>query len=564
MITRTTRIQLLIFALVTVVTVSLIVTNYLHVPARLGLGAIRVTAEFEAAGGLYENANVTYRGVTVGRVEAVELTDDGVAARMRINSSAHVPADVTATVQSMSAVGEQYVDLVPPDGSAGQALLRNGDVIGKDRTAVGQDVAGLLDEADQLVSTLADSRLKELLAETFKAFNGSGPELARLVESARLLVDEANANWPQTEALIDRSAPLLEAQIRSGDDIRAAADGLARLTTELRGADAQFRNVLATVPGTAETAQETFDGIRPSFPALAASLANFGRVGVIYRKSIEHALVVFPALFQALLTVAYGVPKDEGGKLDFKIDLGDPPPCSVGFLPPTEIRSPADTTLRDLPLDMYCKVPHNDPSVVRGARNYPCQEFPGKRAPTVQLCRDPEGYKPLGTNPWRGPTIPVGTPVTDGRNILPPNHYPYIPPENDPDPGIPYAPGFYPPDAPPPGPGPAPHQPWQPFPPPPDGPPPAVTPYLPPAPFPPQDPLLPYPAEIPPPPPPVGTGPVPPGNPPQAAGPQVTVYDQQTGKFVDPDGNVGVYAPGAEKLRPAETWVDLMLDPRQI
>jgi phospholipid/cholesterol/gamma-HCH transport system substrate-binding protein len=566
MIDRLTRIQLLIFAVVTAVTVGLLATYYLHLPARLGLGAYRVTAEFDAAGGLYDHANVTYRGVTVGRVEKVELTDDGVAARMRMESGVRIPGNVTATVKSMSAVGEQYVDLVPPEGEATESVLANGAVIGKDRTAIGQDVAGLLREADELVSSLSNTRLRELLRETFNAFNGSGPELARLIESARLLVDEANANWPETERLIDQAGPLLEAQIRAGDDIRSLADGLARFTSELRQADPQVRSVLATAPGAADTAHQTFAGIRPSFPVLAASLANFGRIGVIYRDSIEHVLVVFPALFQVLITVAYGVPKDEGGKLDFKIDLGDPPPCSVGFLPPTQIRSPADTTVRDLPYDMYCKVPHNDPSTVRGARNYPCMEFPGKRAPTVQLCRDPEGYKPLGSNPWRGPPIPPGTPVTDGRNILPPNHYPYIPPENDPDPGRPYAPGFYPSEGPPPGPGPAPHQPWQPFPPPPDGPPPAVTPYLPPDPFPPQPPMLPYPAEIPPPPPPVGTGPAPQasGDQPLASGaPTVATYDQQTGTFVTPDGDVGVYAPGADNIRPAETWVDLMLDPRQ-
>ncbi len=73
---------------------------------------------------------------------------------------------------------------------------------------------------------------------------------------------------------------------------------------------------------------------------------------------------------------------------------------------------------------MYCKTAQNDAAAVRGARNYPCQEFPGKRAPTVALCRDPKGYVPIGTNPWRGPPIPYGTPMTNGLNILPPNKYP--------------------------------------------------------------------------------------------------------------------------------------------
>ncbi|AMC66016.1 Mce family protein Mce4 [Mycobacterium tuberculosis variant africanum] len=109
----------------------------------------------------------------------------------------------------------------------------------------------------------------------------------------------------------------------------------------------------------------------------------------------------------------------------------------TGFLPPPLVRSPADESVREIPRDMYCKTAQNDPSTVRGARNYPCQEFPGKRAPTVQLCRDPRGYVPVGTNPWRGPPIPYGTEVTDGRNILPPNKFPYIPPGADPDPGVP-------------------------------------------------------------------------------------------------------------------------------
>jgi phospholipid/cholesterol/gamma-HCH transport system substrate-binding protein len=252
--------------------------------------------------------------------------------------------------------------------------------------------------------------------------------------------------------------------------------------------------------------------------------------------------------------------------------------------------------LRDLPTDLYCKVAQNDPMVVRGARNYPCQEFPGKRAPTIQLCRDPRGYVPVGNSPWRGPPVPIGTPMDvmeddtpeDGRNILPPNKFPYIPPQNDPDPGYPVAPGSVPPGVQP-GPGPAPHQPWPYIPPPNEGPPPPpLTAWIPPA---------PYPEAWPPPaippgwatnPPPVFAGPynvappapAPPAAPPPAAtiqpqasgghpleeqgdGTAYATYDQHTGVFVDPAGGTGVYAPGNPDLRPPENWVDLMLYPRQ-
>jgi phospholipid/cholesterol/gamma-HCH transport system substrate-binding protein len=410
---------------------------------------------------------------------------------------------------------------------------------------------------------VGNSRIQDLLRETFKAFNGSGPELARLIQSSRLLVDEANSNYGQTTQLIDQAGPFLDAQVRSGDDIKSLADGLARFTTELAHADPQLRSVLQTVPGATQAANTTFDGIRPSFPMLAANLANFGRIGVIYHKSIEQALVIFPALMAALITVGGGLPADEGGKLDFKVDLGDPPPCSTGFIPPPLIRSPADTTLRDLPTDLYCKTAQNDPAVVRGARNYPCQEFPGKRAPTIQLCRDPVGYVPIGTNPWRGPPVPYDYPVTNPRDITPPNKFPNIPPGADYDPGAPAVqlpPGVLP------GPGPAPNAPFPlPVPPNDNGPPPPWPYYAPPdqivppygrtapgapAPDAPQAPdAPPLPAE---------------GTPPQASAPRATTYDSRTGVFADPTGGTGVFAGGMNNGATAENWVDLMLDPRKV
>jgi phospholipid/cholesterol/gamma-HCH transport system substrate-binding protein len=572
---RLTKIQLVIFAVITALTLSVMAIFYLRLPATFGIGTYGVSADFVAGGGLYKNANVTYRGVAVGRVESVGLNPTGVTAEMRLNSGTPIPSNVTATVKSVSAVGEQYIDLVPPSTPT-STKLRNGSRIDRQNTRIGQDVADLLKRAETLVNSLGDTRLRELLHETFIAANGSGPELARLFESARLLVDEANANYPQVSQLIDQAGPFLQAQIRAGADIKSLSDGLARFTSEVRRADPQLRSTLAIAPSAVDEASTAFSGIRPSFPALAASLANLGRVGVIYHKSIEQLLVVLPALFAAITTAAGGAPQDEGAKLDFKLDLNDPPPCAVGFLPPPLMRTPADETVRELPKDMYCKTAQNDPSTVRGARNYPCQEFPGKRAPTVQLCRDPNGYVPVGRNPWRGPPVPYDTPVTNGLNVLPPNHFPYIPPGAEPDPGTPIV-GPPPPGVVP-GPGPLPNkQPaYDPAPPNDNGPPPPFTSWQPPG-VPPVPPQLPYPKWLPPPappeginPPPPGPGPEkpwgpPPGPQPQASGPSYATYDQTTGAFVDPAGGTGIFAAGVQGgsgASSAENWVDLMRDPR--
>ena len=83
--------------------------------------------------------------------------------------------------------------------------------------------------------------------------------------------------------------------------------------------------------------------------------------------------------------------------------INQPPPCLTGFLPASEWRSPADTSLAPLPSGTYCKIPQDyQGNVVRGARNYPCVDVPGKRAATPRECRSNKPYVPLGTNPWYG------------------------------------------------------------------------------------------------------------------------------------------------------------------
>ncbi len=164
---------------------------------------------------------------------------------------------------------------------------------------------------------------------------------------------------------------------------------------------------------------------------------------------------------------------------------------------------------------------------------------------------------PTGTNPWRGPPIPYGTPVTNGLNILPPNKFPFVPPGADPDPGIPIVgpppPGVIP------GPGPAPIQPaFDPPPPNDSGPPPGNPSWLPPN-YPPVPPQLPYPKFLEPPGPPLGTGPEP-----QASGTAYSIYDQTTGAFKDPAGGTGIFAPGISGASSAENWVDLMLAPKPL
>ena len=75
-ITRFVRMQLTIFAIVTVVALVAMAVYYVRLPAMAGVGRYDVTLELPSTGGIYTNANVSYRGVNVGKVKEVRLTSN--------------------------------------------------------------------------------------------------------------------------------------------------------------------------------------------------------------------------------------------------------------------------------------------------------------------------------------------------------------------------------------------------------------------------------------------------------------------------------------------------------
>ena len=131
-----------------------------------------------------------------------------------------------------------------------------------------------------------------------------------------------------------------------------------------------------------------------------------------YHKGLEQTLVIAP---QGITVAQAGLIFAPEGLLHFGLSINQPPPCLTGFVPASEWRSPADTSMAPLPSGTYCKIPKDVQNVVRGARNYPCMDVPGKRAATPKECRSNEPYIPLGTNPWYGdPNQIVNCPAPGG------------------------------------------------------------------------------------------------------------------------------------------------------
>ena len=393
MLTRLVRIQLGIFAVVGTIGVIAMVLFYIQAPTLLGIGRMTVTLQLPATGGLYRFSNVTYRGVQVGKVTAVNLTSDGAKATLSLNTSPKIPANLQADVRSVSAVGEQYVDLRPRTDSG--PYLRNGSTIAMRDTTIPQAVGHMLDQVSALVNTIPKQKLGQLLDESFQAFNGSGYDVGSLSDSSSRIADYSNAVADRTRTLIDDSGPFLDSQAQTTGAIRTWAHSFAGISDVLANDDSRFRTLLQNGPEAANEASRLLEQIKPTLPVLLANLTTIGQIGVTYHPGLEQLLVLLPPLV-AVEQTANG-PNWPNGLThgDFALTVDDPPICTVGFLPQSSWRSPDDETDIDTPDGLYCKLPQDSPISVRGARNYPCMDKPGKRAPTVEICKSDQPFMPL-------------------------------------------------------------------------------------------------------------------------------------------------------------------------
>jgi len=120
-----------------------------------------------------------------------------------------------------------------------------------------------------------------------------------------------------------------------------------------------------------------------------------------YHSGVEQLLVILPQASSIIQTLLAADPRLREFSRSTCLSTTRHPVLPA-FLPASEWRSPADMSPAPLPKGTYCKIPKDSTLAVRGARNLPCVDVPGKRAATPTECRSNKPYVPLGTNPWYG------------------------------------------------------------------------------------------------------------------------------------------------------------------
>jgi phospholipid/cholesterol/gamma-HCH transport system substrate-binding protein len=344
--------QLVAFALVTIVTVTYCAVTYVRLPEQFGLNRHIVTVLLGQTGDLYPNARVTLRGVTIGTVTRIDLTDVGASATLSVRDDVRIPEDSRISVRSMSAIGEQYLDFEPSIGRepAGGALAA-GDVVPAGRVRLPTDDSELLGKVNALAASVPSRDLSTTVGELSAALSGRSGELRWLLDSADGLVQALGDNVAPTRRLIDDLGPVLDTQRDLSPRIRSIAGDLATVTGQLRRSDPQLRGIIDKTP----------------------------------RPNVQQTLVMLPTALNDLQSAIYNTPIPNAAKLSFKTVVNDAPPCTTGFLGSRQ-REPNDLSPAPPAVDAYCKEPSSSRIGVRMGRNDPCPNDPARRSRTASGC----------------------------------------------------------------------------------------------------------------------------------------------------------------------------------
>ncbi|MGH3734084.1 MAG: MCE family protein [Micromonosporaceae bacterium] len=322
MITRTVRIQLIVFAIITLVGVSFVGLRYVGLADVIMRNTYLVKAHFTTSGGVFTNASVTYRGVPIGRVGKLTPIKDGLEIEMKLDKGTPIPKDLRAITTNRSAIGEQHIDLRPNTDSG--PYLKAGDVIPKQNTGIPLPVEELVLHLDKLATSVDPEDLSVLVNELGAAFEGNEAALERILDASELILEDANAHLPQTISLIRDGRTALETQELSGDAIRRWASGLAQLTKAVRDSDSDIRRVLANAPPAAKEVITLVRDMEPNIGVLLGNLITVNGITVRRIENVEMMLVVLPVSVAGAPTVA---PDDGKGHLGLVLNFDDPPPC---------------------------------------------------------------------------------------------------------------------------------------------------------------------------------------------------------------------------------------------
>ncbi|MDC9006881.1 MlaD family protein [Mycobacterium marinum] len=362
----------------------------------------RVTVSLPESGGLLPNQDVALRGVRIGRIESLHLTESGVDAIASITSQVKIPASSTVHVSALSPAGEQFLDFEPESDTG--PYLSEGAVIGVDQAGVPVSLARLLGDANGLLAQI-DPHQVELIKKELSLSQAGPKKLAAIVDGGTFLLSTLDSVLPETTSIIRTSRVVLNLIADKNAGLAATAVALDRTLAGVARMQGGYRSLTERTPHTLAAIDHLFADNSDTMVQLLGSMATAAQL-LYLRVPALNAL--FPDYRGSVLDALASAFHDHG--VWATAELYPRYTCDYGT--PSYLPSAADYP--EPFMYTYCR--DDDPAVsIRGAKNAPRPggDDTAGPPPGADLGRrtdpTPRGRFTIPT-PYGGPVLPIEPP----------------------------------------------------------------------------------------------------------------------------------------------------------
>jgi phospholipid/cholesterol/gamma-HCH transport system substrate-binding protein len=272
-----------------IIAVGLLIATIFAIGGLSGRAGLHFQTTFKNAGGLEPGSIVRYAGIRVGRVESVAIDPKDpsrVVVRLGVDSGVPVKTDSTAKVATVSALGENYLEIMP--GKAESPLAKSGATLPSKEFFGIADVADLLNELGPDVQDLVENlngrvtqlqttvdRVNDLLNDQNRTHvAGSLSNIDGMLAENRPHIKSTLGHIDETSAKLSPTVDQFKQTAKQADDtLKKLDDMLGENRPELKASIAQLRKTLAdastlvdqlnrTANANSENIDETLENVR--------------------------------------------------------------------------------------------------------------------------------------------------------------------------------------------------------------------------------------------------------------------------------------------------------------
>jgi phospholipid/cholesterol/gamma-HCH transport system substrate-binding protein len=211
-----------------------------------------------------KGAKVKFRGLQIGKVQAIDYSGDQAQLRLAISSDelGFIPANVTVHIAGNTVFGAKSVEFIPPQTPSPTSLRPDAHVAA---SAVQLEVNTLFQSLMNLLHKVDPVELNGTLSALSEGLRGHGDDLGALFSGLNTLTRQANPKLPALQEDFRKTGIVTNTYADAAADLNTVFDNLPTISKTVVDQQNNLNDTLLATIGLSNNAYETFEPAEQNF-----------------------------------------------------------------------------------------------------------------------------------------------------------------------------------------------------------------------------------------------------------------------------------------------------------